>query len=220
MNGIFFFMVLNYYANPDAFGRSFEVPPSEFVTGNWITFFALCLLCPALTMRLLAEESSTGTLEMLLTAPVTDAQVALSKWLGALTYFVLMLVAMTIYLLVLRAFASEWDWGPILGGFLGLLLVGALFLSIGLFASSITDNQVVAFIVAVLPNLVLFFISVLQNNVDAEWLRQTLATVDIWNMQKEFVKGVLHWKALAFYVSSTFLFLFLAVRGVESHTWR
>lgn len=220
MNGIFFFMVLNYYANPDTFGRSFEVPSFEFVTGNWITFFALCLICPALTMRLLAEESSSGTLEMLLTAPVTDAQVTLAKFLGAVTYYLFLLLAMTVYLGVLFAVSNEWDWGPILGGFLGLFLVGTMFLSSGLFASSITDNQVVAFILAVLPNLLLFFVSVVQNNVDAEWVRQALSAVDVWNMQREFVKGVVHWKALAFYLSTTFLFLFLAVRGVESHTWR
>ncbi|MCO5166710.1 MAG: ABC transporter permease [Planctomycetes bacterium] len=220
VNGYFFLALLEYYGGPDSWGKDFQDPPSLYVTGNFVVMFALAFMCPALTMRLLAEESSNGSLEMLLTSPVTDAQVALSKFLGALSFYAAMLLGIAAYLLILRQYASEWDWGPVLGGYLGLLLLGAFFLSIGLFTSSVTDNQIVAFILAVLPNLFLVFIFLVQNVVPFDWAKDVIRHVNVWDLHQEFVKGIVQWRALAFYLSSTIFFLFLAVRGVESHTWR
>lgn len=220
VNGYFFLALLEYYGGPDSWGKDFQDPPSLYVTGNFVVMFALAFMCPALTMRLLAEESSNGSLEMLLTSPVTDAQVALSKFLGALSFYAAMLLGIAAYLLILRQYATEWDWGPVLGGYLGLLLLGAFFLSIGLFTSSVTDNQIVAFILAVLPNLFLVFIFLVQNVVPFDWAKDVIRHVNVWDLHQEFVKGIVHWRALAFYLSSTIFFLFLAVRGVESHTWR
>jgi ABC-2 type transport system permease protein len=220
VNGYFFVRLIDYYGGPEAWGKDFQAPPSTFITGNYIVFLALVFITPALTMRLLAEEASTGSLEMLLTSPVTHAQVVLSKFLGALTFYAGMLASMAIFLVVLRTYATEWDWGPVLGGYLGLFLLGAFFISIGLFTSSITDNQIVAFILGALPNFLLFFLFFAQGAVSSDWLRAVIEHINVWELHQEFVKGVVHWRALAFYLSSTAFFLFLAVRGVESHTWR
>jgi ABC-2 type transport system permease protein len=220
VNAFFFLALLEYYAGAESWGKDFQEPPSIYVTGNFLIMFALAFLCPALTMRLLAEESANGTLEMLLTSPVTDAQVALSKFLGALSFYTAMLVGIGFYLVMIRQYATEWDWGPVLGGYLGLFLMGGFFLSIGLFTSSVTDNQIVAFILAVLPNLILVFIFLVQNVVPFDWAKEVIRHVNVWELHQEYVKGVVHWRSLAFYLSSTFFFLFLAVRGVESHTWR
>lgn len=220
VNAFFFMALLDYYAGPDSWGKDFQDPPSLYVTGNFLIMFALAFLCPALTMRLLAEESSNGTLEMLLTSPVTDAQVALSKFLGALAFYASMLLAMGFYLAIIQQYATEWDWGPVFGGYLGLFLLGSFFLSIGLFTSSVTNNQIVAFILAVLPNLILIFIFLVQNVVPFDWAKEVIRHVNVWELHQEYVKGVVHWRSLAFYLSSTVFFLFLAVRGVESHTWR
>lgn len=220
LNGYFFLALLDHYGGPEAWGKDFQEPPMQFVTGNFLILFGLALMCPALTMRLLAEESSNGSIEMLLTAPVTHTQVMLSKYLGAIVFYVSLLLATGIYMWILSAYATEWDWGPVLGGYLGLLLMGALFLSVGLFTSSVADNQIVAFILAVLPNMLLIFIFLVQNIVPFDWAKEVLKHINIWELHQEFLKGIVHWRSLAFYVSSTVFFLFLAVRGVESHTWR
>lgn len=220
VNAYFFIVILGYYGGPESWGKDFQDPPSLYVTHNFLLMFSLAFMCPALTMRLLAEESSNGTLEMLLTSPVTDAQVALSKFLGALTFYAAMLLGIAAYLLILRQYASEWDWGPVIGGYLGLFLIGAFFLSIGVFTSSVTDNQIVAFILAVLPPLFLVFIFLMQSAVPFDWAKDVIRHVNVWDLHQEFAKGIVHWRGLAFYLSSTIFFLFLAVRGVESHTWR
>lgn len=220
LNGYFFLALLDHYGGAEAWGKDFQEPPSQYVTGNFIMLFGLALMCPALTMRLLAEESSNGSMEMLLTAPVTHAQVMLSKYTGAIVFYISLLLATVAYMLILRQYATEWDWGPVLGGYLGLFLMGSLFLSIGLFTSSVSDNQIIAFILAVLPNMLLIFIFLVQNVVPYDWAKEVIKHVNIWELHQEFLKGVVHWRSLAFYLSSTVFFLFLAVRGVESHTWR
>lgn len=221
INGWFMFILLDYYGGPESWGRDFQEPPSVYITSHWLAIVGLGFVAPALTMRLLAEESSTGSMEMLLTSPVTDAQVALSKYLGALTYFLAMLLSIGIYLVILRQYATEWDWGPVFAGYLGLFLLGAMFLSVGLFTSSVTDNQIVAFILALVPIMgVTFGVLLLKGVVTFDGARDIIDHVNIWELQAQFAKGVVQWRALAFYLSSTVFFLFLAVRGVESHTWR
>lgn len=220
LNGYFFLALLDHYGGAEAWGRDFQEPPSQYVTGNFIMLFGLALMCPALTMRLLAEESNNGSIEMLLTSPVTHTQVMLSKYAGAIVFYLSLLLATGVYMLILSNYATEWDWGPVLGGYLGLFLMGAMFLSIGLFTSSCTDNQIVAFILAVLPNMLLLFIFLVANVAPVDWLKEVIKHINIWELHQEFLKGVVHWRSLAFYLSSTVFFLFLAVRGVESHTWR
>jgi len=220
VNGFFFLRLIEFYGGMDTLGQDFQQPPTGFVTGNWVTFFLLVITCPALTMRLLSDEQAKGTFETLLTAPVTPVQVVLSKYLGVLTFYVSMLAGIGLFLVVLRLYAEEWDWGPVAGGFLGLLLVGMFFLAIGTFASSLTDNQVVAFLVAILPNLLMFPVLLLLENVQADPWRKIMDTVHVWQMHQDFIRGVVQWKSLVFFGSTISLFLFLAVRGVESHRWR
>lgn len=221
INGVFMLILLDYYAGPESWGRDFQVPPLVYVTSHWLAIVGLGFIAPALTMRLLAEESSTGSMEMLLTSPVTDAQVALSKYLGALAFFLAMLLSIGVYMVVMRYYATEWDWGPVLSGYLGLFLLGALFLSVGLFTSSITDNQIVAFILALVPIMAMTFgVLMLKGALTIDGAREVIDHVNPWELQAQFAKGIIQWRALAFYLSSTAFFLFLTVRGVESHTWR
>lgn len=220
VNGFFFLRLIEFYGGMDTLGQDFQQPPTGFVTGNWVTFFLLVITCPALTMRLLSDEQAKGTFETLLTAPVTPVQVVISKYLGVLTFYISMLAGIGLFLVILRLYAEEWDWGPVAGGFLGLLLVGMFFLAIGTFASSLTDNQVVAFLVAILPNLLLFPVLLLLEQVHADPWRKIMDTVHVWQMHQDFIRGVVQWKSLVFFGSTITLFLFLAVRGVESHRWR
>lgn len=219
VNGGWFFVIVQYYGDVSR-GQDFQVPPSLHVTSSWVTFLVLVLCCPALSMRLLSDEQARGTLEALLTAPVTCAQVVLSKYIGVLTFYVSMILSTLVFMFLLKAYATEWDWGPIFGGYLGLFLVGGLFLAIGVFASSLTDNQIIAFLLAILPNLFFFPLMYLFNNLAPPDLKSVLEAVDVYAMTQELSRGVLQWKTVVFYAASTFSALFLAVRGVESHTWR
>ena len=220
INGLLFFALLQYYAGPISLTQDFELPPNYWLTNNGTIFFSIMLICPAITMRLLAEEQDLGTLESLLTAPVTHIQVVLSKFASAVFFYSCMLFVTLGYLVILRQFANEWDWGPVLGGYLGLFLIGCLYLSIGLFTSSITRSQVIAFVIA-LPLIVgPFFLNMLEPGLEKEWMREVIRHVTPYGLHQDLNRGIIHWKTLVFFVSNTLFFLFLAVRGVESHRWR
>src|SRR5437868_317619 len=129
-----------------------------------VVIILLLLVTPALTMRLISEESRTGTLELLLTAPVKDWAVVLGKFLGALGLFAAMMLLTLFYPLLLILYKGNPDWGPIWSGYLGLLLVGMLFISVGLFSSALTSNQMVSAVIAFVLLLLLFVISQLSTN--------------------------------------------------------
>ncbi len=130
----------------------------------WLAILAV----PAISMRLISEEFRSGTIEPLLTSPVNDAQVILGKWLGAMGFLTTLLLLPTVILVgVLEATASP-DYGPILTGALGLLLVGGLYLAIGVFASSFTQNQIIAFVLTMLVLLIFTFAMFLLGQ--AAWL--------------------------------------------------
>jgi gliding motility-associated transport system permease protein len=220
-NGYLFAVLLAVYGG-DNVGQSFQVPVTFYLTSNPMLWITLILICPALTMRLLAEEAKSGTLEMLLTAPVTDVQVVLSKYLGAISCYVVMLLSMVGYLAILRGYASDtgWDWGPILGAYLSIFLVGAHFLAIGLFASSITRTQFVAFMLALIPILGLFFIRLAEYFVESQGGKEMLRHFDIYSLHEDMARGLVYSRTVILHLSGILLFLFLAVRGVESHKWR
>lgn len=220
-NGYLFVVLINFYGDEMAMSRPLELPAYYWLTNNWILWVSFIIICPAISMRLLAEEAQLGTLEGLFTTPVTHAQVVLSKFAGVMAFFLGMLLLSCGYLAIVAGFSSDWDWGPLLSGYLGLVLAGALFLSMGLFTSSLTRSQVVAFVLSVVLCLSLWIApQFMANQLDDEWARAVLQHVDVSRQQEQLAKGLIHWRTLVFYVSSVTFFLFLSVRGAESHTWR
>lgn len=183
----------------------------------WVLVFVLPVLC----MGLLAQEWATGTVETLFTAPVDETDVVVGKWLGAFGFYLLLLLPTLIYVVLLRMY-SQLDFGPIFTGYLGLLLVGAMFLAIGLFCSSLTRSQVIAAVSAV---AILFVITIapylLQANLSelpAFWRGFTE-----WGVHSKYVdfsKGVIDSGHLVFFVVITAVFLFLTVKVLESRRWK
>ena len=110
----------------------------------WLMIF----LVPAISMRLVSEEYRNGTIETLMTTPITDTQVIIGKWLGAMGFLMALFVPLVFLAGVLEMTGSP-DWGPIISGFVGLLLAGGLYLAIGTFASALTQNQIIAFLITV-----------------------------------------------------------------------
>lgn len=170
-------------------------------------------LTPMLTMRLFAEEKRQGTIELLATAPLTDLQVVLGKFLGALALYAVMLASGFLNFAVLWTHAvNAPDWKPLLTGALGLLLLGASFISIGLFLSTVTKNQIIA---GSLTFGLLLGIWILG------WLDQpVLSYLGLVRHSEDMMKGVLDLKDVVFYLSFIFFGLFLAQQSVESQRWR
>ncbi len=179
----------------------------------------LLLISPALTMRLLAEESRAGTLELLLTAPVKDWSVVVGKFLGALGLYVAMMVLTVLYPLILVLFRGDPDWGPIWSGYLGLLLLGMAFLSVGLFASSLTSNQILSAVIALALLLVLFIITVLTSNVPPN-VAQVLAKLSIGDRYDPFVRGIVDLTDVVYFLTFTGAVLFITVQIVEARRYR
>ncbi len=177
----------------------------------------LLLLASVLTMRLLAEERKMGTLELLLTAPVRDSEVIAGKFLGSLGILTAML-ALTLYYPILLMWFGDPDWGPIATGYLGLFLLGCTSLAVGLFASSLTSNQLVAAVVAGGILGALWFVGTAADLLP-EALGEVINYFSLSHYFPDFMRGVIDTRGIIYYLSITVLFLFLAIRSLESSRW-
>ncbi len=175
---------------------------------------ALILFAVVITMRLIAEEKKLGTWELLLTAPVKDTEVVLGKFLGSLGILVAML-AITLYFPLMLAVFGDPDGGPILTGYIGLLLLGSAALAIGLFASSVTSNQIVSAVIAGGILVVLYFIG-MASNVTSGPVQDLLAYISLSQHFEGLARGIIDTRAIVYYLSITALFLFLTVRSLET----
>lgn len=178
----------------------------------------MLIMMPLLTMRLLAEEKKAGTFELLLSYPITDLEVLLGKFFACLGILAVMLGFSTVFPGLVMAF-GEPEIGPIITGYLGLLLLGASFISFGIFASSLTENQIVA---ATISFGVLFLFWML--NMSASFVGPGLADfinyISITHHLEAFAKGVVDSEDIIYYLMLNFLFLFLTLRMLESKRWR
>ncbi len=182
------------------------------------------VVVPMITMRLLAEEKRAGTLEMLMTAPVTDFEVVLAKYLGAVVLYAMMWALTGFYVLILRHFTSSeamLDLGPIFSGYLGVIVIGQFFIAVGLLASSTTKSQVAA---ALMSFAVVFMLLIVLN-----WLTFLFPTgplgkvfhaVSAFDQMEDFERGIVDVRPVMLYLSATVLVLFITTRVVESRKWR
>jgi ABC-2 type transport system permease protein len=175
-------------------------------------------LMPMITMRLFAEEKRSGTIELLLTSPLRDVEIILGKWLAAMILY-LCLLAVTALNMIFLFVHGKPDWRPVLVGYLGLLLLGAAFLGIGSFISSLTKNQIIA---AALTFGVFLMLWVLDwvSSYSTGAAGKVIAYLSITQHFEPFAKGVLELKDAIYYVSVIFLGLFLTLRSMESLRWR
>jgi len=181
------------------------------------TAVILLFLLPMLTMRSYAEEKRSGTIELLLTSPLSDFQIIMGKFLGALALYTLMLALTGIHIAMLFQY-GEPEWGPILTGYLGLLLMGSSFISIGLAISSMTKNQIVAG-VATFAVLLLFWIINWIGDASGSTAQSVLAYLSILEHFDDFSKGVIDTKHLTYYLSFIGLGLFLTAKSMDTARW-
>lgn len=211
-----FLALTGYLFIADILGSVFSEASIKGFLGPSI--FILVFLAPLLTMRLLAEEQKLGTLELLLTAPIHDWQVVLGKFLASFLFFVGTLF-FTLYYVILIAWFGTPDMGPVFTGYLGLILYGAAALAIGLLASSLSPNQIVAAVLGFGILLLLYWI-----DMAAPFLGGAAKTLITQLSMREhfddFTRGVIATPSVIYYITVVIVFLFLAVRSLESHRWR
>jgi ABC-2 type transport system permease protein len=221
---LFFFIYFNYFQtasyqvaqNPQLAAM---VDPFQVVFRSFFEDlgFILLLLTPILTMRLLAEEKRAGTAELLFTYPIPDWGVILGKFLAAFVVFITFLV-FTMFYPVIFAFLTRMDWGQVVSGYLGVLLLGGACLALGLFSSSLTHNQIIAAISA-FALLLIFWVIGAPQEMGAPG-GGFLGVLSLRNHLPNLAKGVIDTKDLLFYLCFTYFFLFLTKRQLESRRWR
>lgn len=202
--------------NADAFGPG---KPATLRDIFMWTPFILTLIVPAMAMRALSEEYRSGTFETLMTAPVADGEMVLGKYLATLVFYLVMIGGTLIYPILMEVFGNP-DWGEMAALYLGLLLLGVTFTAYGIFASSLTRDQAVAWILGAMP-LMLLVLSIYNLVVRLEgWQRELMQQINVMGRFAEFARGQVQIDSVVFFLASAVLFLFLTVKIVESRRWR
>jgi len=186
----------------------------------WI---GLLIVVPVITMRAFAEEKRSGTIEVLMTAPVRDSSVVLAKFAGAVTFYGLMWLPTVAYAFVLRHFSpltAPVDFGPLLGGYLGAALVGTLYISVGLFASACTSNQIIAAITGFALFGVYFFGGLFAYVAKSDQVKDIATYLAAMVHMSDFARGLIDSRPIVLYLSITAFMLFLTVKVVESRKWK
>ncbi len=182
----------------------------------WIFLF----LSPALTMRLWAEEKRSGTIEFLLTLPVTDWQIVLAKFLGSLAFLFISLL-LTITLPISVSMIGNVDLGPVIGGYVGALFLGGAYLALGLFISSLTKNQIIAFVLGLMACFLAFIIGANFVLIGApQFAVPVMKFLGLGSHFYNVAKGVIDTKDIIYYGSFIFIFLWLNAKMIESRGWK
>jgi ABC-2 type transport system permease protein len=178
----------------------------------------LLFVMPAMTMRTYSEEKRSGTIELLLTSPLTDFQIIMGKFLGALFLYSVMLAVTLIHIAILFVYGSP-EWKPIVTSYLGLLLLGGSFLSVGLFISTLTTNQIVAYISTFSVFLLLWVVSWI-GSMTSGWVTDVTAYLSIVEHFDDFSKGIIDTTHIIYYLSLITFGLFLTAKSVDTERWR
>lgn len=176
------------------------------------------LISPALTMRLLADERKTGTIELLMTSPITDRDLVLGKYLAAVGYLAFLL-ALTLVFPLLLAFIGKPDWATIWTGYLGVFFLGASFMAIGVLASSLTSNMIIAAMVTFAISLVIWLLPSAGQMFGGS-AADVLSYLSIMSHQENLGRGVIDTTDLIYYLSFIAACIFLTIRSVETYHWR
>ncbi len=201
------------------------MPVTEMFYRTYFFWLIVLLATPVITMRLFALEKASGTFETLMTTQVGDTQVVAAKFSAALFFYLFAWLPLLGCLFIVRHFTHQnaaLDAGTMGGMFLGIFLTGGLFLSLGCFASSLTKSQMAAAMISFVLGVSLFALGFLAEAIpaSARWSAQVISYFGLFEQMHDFARGVVDTRAVIFYASATFLFLFLTLRVVESRRWK
>ncbi len=222
--GFFFWNSVGYFVSISvqsmAMGRSFPMDVNEMIVRPLLlnTSVIGLFLIPMIAMRLFSEEKRSGTIELLLTSPVHDAEIVIGKWLAALTLYGALLLISFANIGFLFLYGKP-DWQPLAAGYLGLILQAGALLALGAFISTLTKNQIIAGITTFAVCLLLWVFEWVGGYETAVWAK-AMAYMSVVSHFEPFAKGVIDSKDAVYFLSLIFLGLFLSVRSLESLRWR
>jgi ABC-2 type transport system permease protein len=212
LQGYIFYLIVSFLNQP---GTQAMTPLRLFFGGTIFFWLFLLFVVPVITMRLIAEERRSGTIEPLLTAPVTEGQVIAGKFLAALGFYIVLWLPTVIYVIILKSHSTI-DLGPVASGYLGILLLGVLFLGVGTFTSTLTNNQLIAAILAFAAMVALFSVGLLEQlAVSSSFFKSALSYMNLWTQMDDFARGIVDTRHVVYQLSVGLLFLFLAARSLE-----
>ena len=221
--GWFYVTILNYFVQSsmqmNQFGpQSMNINQQMIRTLLQNVTVLLLFILPMITMRTYAEEKRSGTIELLLTSPLTDFQIIMGKFFGALALYAIMLLITTVHIGLLFIYGKP-EWKPIVSAYLGLLLMGGCFISVGLFISSLTKNQIIAVMATFAVFLFLWVINWI-GSFAPPWVGAITSYLAIIEHFDDFAKGVIDTTHVIDYLSFMTFGLFLTAKSVDSERWR
>jgi ABC-2 type transport system permease protein len=220
--GWFFFVYLSVFVQRSSQAMMGGGAPNinqDMIRGVFLNSAVIILfVMPMITMRTYSEEKRSGTIELLLTSPVTDFQIIMGKFLGALGLYASMLLVTMLYIAMLFVYGNP-EWRPIATGYLGLLLMGGCFLSVGLFISSVTKNQIVAGFLTFAVFLMLWVINWMAEQ-SGPIMGAVLKYLSITDHFDDFARGIVDTKHVIYYVTFITFGLFLTAKSVDMERWR
>jgi len=205
--------------------QSTPVPVTQLFYDTLYFWLVLLVVSPLITMRSFAQEKSSGTYETLMTTPVGDVQVVLAKFTGALLFYMILWVPLFACVLVVRYYTNEptaFDPATIGTTYLGIFLLGCLYMSLGVLASSVTRSQLISAMVSFAAGITLFMLSFLSSAAASKtgWEAQMMAHVGLMEHMRDFAQGIVDTRPVILYLSTTAFFLFLSWKTVESRRWK
>jgi ABC-2 type transport system permease protein len=231
MSAIFWKEVKSYFYSPMAYiliglfillTGIFFYPNLIYATGSFNSNlstmgFILLFISPILTMRILAEDRKNGTEVLLITSPVSITSVVVGKFLASYFVFIIMTILTFVFPAVLLAFGGTFTM-ELIGGYIGFLLLGATFIAIGVFASALTENQVVAVVISFVTLLIMWLAGSMSTIVGG-FISKILGFISLMSRYEDFNKGILGLSPIVYYLSFVAVFLFLTIRVIEKRRW-
>ena len=225
--GLFFALLMLSYAkiSIEAASNAYQgvegLSLTRFVLGSFFLNLATALifLVPFVTMRTFAEERNTQTMVLLYTYPFSDFEIVWGKYLGVVWFFELLFIPTLSYVGVLYHFGGRLDWGPICMGYLGFWLLGNAYLSLGLFISSVAENQVISAVITFSILMIFWVLDWVAGLADGQWAL-FFSALSPFGHYREFTLGVLDLSNVVYFCFFHFYFLFLTLRSIESRNWK
>lgn len=219
-SGIAYVFLAVFYLLAGVFFNMYTLSSSTTdMSGMFSMLFAVIIfLIPILTMKSFSEEKKQKTEQGLLTAPVGLGGIVLGKYLATIIMYICGVSIVLIYALILSYFGSV-DWGILFSNYFALILLGAAFISIGMFISSLTENQVVAAVGSICSLLFLCLIDILTNYISIDFITDILNSLSFYTKYYEFTCGIFNLSSVLFYISTAVIFNFLTVRVFEKRRW-
>jgi ABC-2 type transport system permease protein len=206
-------------------GQATAIPATRLFFSTSYFWDILLLASPLITMRLFALEKYSGTFETLMTTPVSDLQVVLAKFTAAMVFYMVLWLPSLGSILIMRHYVTRpdaFDAGLMASTYFGIFLIGGLFMSMGCLASALTRSQIVAAMISFTLGYSLFLLSYLSGHLplDSAWQEDFVSYVSLPDHMNDFARGLVDTRHIVFHVSTTFLFLFLTLRVVQSRRWK